>query len=716
MKKELRTTSRFIRSLTALFLATTMLFGSLNVFADDDITSDVLADDVTSDVSDVTPVQELGDNCALTIGESTLSNSNTFAATPCPGSIDIIIRFAYLNSDGTFSQTYNDDKITLKCTYAVSHTSGANHQTALKEFYPSKLPSDLQSYIKPGYEWKGFRKSDMSVISKSEAQNCNPTFYSFTSEKLDWAGLKNHYFFYVYEQTAPVEPEKPEPPTVNTLPKDIVKIDCVNKEINPEHSDALYDAINGTVTISEVYESTRSSEAITLEETTRASTEYLVDITFTDSTPYVDKYNQEISVGHSRIDDNDTRTVTLRYDDSRKTWVAVGNTPVVYQVICQTPDNKPEPPTITDLPKDIVKIDCVNKEINPEHSDALYDAIDGTVTIGEVYEATRSSDAVTLEETAKAAKEYLVDITFNNSKPYVDEYNKGQDVEHVRNDQNDTRKVTFKYDNTTSKWVPVDATPVVYEVICNYPDAPTPEEVKVILGEAVKLDCVNEQINPLHEDKTYQLKDNTFSVSSVFANDAPAILADGNNFAPFYVNVTINDPQPYIDEYSTQIGTKHVLNYNEMKTKTITLKYDDSQTPAKWVVNDNTMVPVTYQIICENPEKPTDPTNPTNPTNPTDPVRPIDPDRPSNPSGGDNDNNENNNDNHTVIIRETPTTTTIEDSDVPLTDLPEDTVTIDDEEVPLKDNPNTGDTIPVPAMVAAAISLGGIALLMKKHK
>lgn len=61
-------------------------------------------------------------------------------------------------------------------------------------------------------------------------------------------------------------------------------------------------------------------------------------------------------------------------------------------------------------------------------------------------------------------------------------------------------------------------------------------------------------------------------------------------------------------------------------------------------------------------------------------------------------------------------TTTIDDEDVPLTDLPEDTVTIDDEEVPLKDIPNTGDMIPVPAMVAAVISIGGIALLMKKHK
>ena len=95
------------------------------------------------------------------------------------------------------------------------------------------------------------------------------------------------------------------------------------------------------------------------------------------------------------------------------------------------------------------------------------------------------------------------------------------------------------------------------------------------------------------------------------------------------------------------------------------------------------------------------------------PVDPIpDPDPTPRPGGGGDED-----DDTPTIINETPVpTTTIDDEDVPLTDLPEDTVTIDDEEVPLKDIPNTGDMIPVPAMVAAVISIGGIALLMKKHK
>lgn len=510
----------------------------------------------------------------------------------------------------------------------------------------------------------------------------------------------------------PGDPTQPNPPTVNSLPKNIVKIDCVNTEINPEHQDGLYDAIEGTVTIGKVYEKSRSADAAILDETAKAGTEYRVDVTFNNSAPYVDKYNKQLSAEHTRTDTPDTRKVTFRYDDSLKAWLAVDKTPVVYEVICETLDNRPEPPTINDLPKNIVKIDCVNAEINPEHQDGLYDTIEGTVTIGTVYENTRSSEIATLEETEeteKTAKEYLVDVTFNNSKPYVDEYNKTQDVEHIRNDQNETRKVTFKYDSSNSQWLPVDPTPIVYDVICQYPDEPTLEEIKVILGEAVKLDCVNTEIKPPHPDKVFELKDNTFEVGSVFVNDMSTPLADNRNFAPFYVNVTINDPQPYIDEYSTQIGTKHVLNYNELETKTITLEYDDSQTPAKWVVNDESMVPVTYQIICETPEKPVDPTDPTDPTDPG-----------TNP-GGNTGNNDDDDDepeisNFPSINLPGKNTPTIDDEDVPLTDLPDDTVTIDDGEVPLKDNPETGDAFPVAALAAAALSLGGVVVLNRKKK
>ena len=104
--------------------------------------------------------------------------------------------------------------------------------------------------------------------------------------------------------------------------------------------------------------------------------------------------------------------------------------------------------------------------------------------------------------------------------------------------------------------------------------------------------------------------------------------------------------------------------------------------------------------------------SPTPPVDPEDPTPTPDPDPTPRPgTGGDED------DDTPTIINETPVpTTTIEDEDVPMADLPEDTVTIDDEEVPLKDNPNTGDAFPVAAMAAAALSLGGVVALNRKKK
>ena len=146
-------------------------------------------------------------------------------------------------------------------------------------------------------------------------------------------------------------------------------------------------------------------------------------------------------------------------------------------------------------------------------------------------------------------------------------------------------------------------------------------------------------------------------------------------------------------------------------------KVDGEPNTGRWEMHDETqrhILPFTESTISEVTALKAAHGIPTPPVDPEDPTPTPDPDPDPTPrpgGGGDED------DDTPTIINETPVpTTTIDDEDVPLTDLPEDTVTIDDEEVPLKDNPNTSDMIPVPAMVAAVISLGGITLLMKKHK
>ena len=144
-------------------------------------------------------------------------------------------------------------------------------------------------------------------------------------------------------------------------------------------------------------------------------------------------------------------------------------------------------------------------------------------------------------------------------------------------------------------------------------------------------------------------------------------------------------------------------------------KVDGEPNTGRWEMHDETqrhILPFTESTISEVTALKAAHGIPTPPVDPEDPTPTPDPDPTPRPGGGGDED-----DDAPTIINETPVpTTTIEDEDVPMADLPEDTITIDDEEVPLKDIPNTGDMIPVPAMVAAVISLGGITLLMKKHK
>ena len=147
------------------------------------------------------------------------------------------------------------------------------------------------------------------------------------------------------------------------------------------------------------------------------------------------------------------------------------------------------------------------------------------------------------------------------------------------------------------------------------------------------------------------------------------------------------------------------LNSENEWTYTFTFADDGSEYSVKEIVPDG------YTSSIEEKDGMYTITNTKTTTPPVDP--PVDPEDPNPRPGGGGDED----DDTPTIINETPVpTTTIEDEDVPMADLPEDTVTIDDEEVPLKDIPNTGDMIPVPAIVAAVISLSGITLLMKKHK
>ena len=304
--------------------------------------------------------------------------------------------------------------------------------------------------------------------------------------------------------------------------------------------------------------------------------------------------------------------------------------------------------------------------------------LDWTSTVGKLYKFNTGNENDSLENALSDVKDELIYLLDEGSSIVdvigegIDNIGNGYDFEFI-NDINNL--------NLTVGGVPLNKTTIVEntsygfgEILDNgkyefeltyYPDGIGKEarSQEVIAGELFRLD-----INvPITIDKPVQL---TYTVRLTHPQTA-----DGT-----YGQYDADGSEEYAGLYTNKMAILYPVDSNGVEGE-----QEAFQKPT-----------VSYSI---SNGKPVDP--------------PIDPEDPTpRPGGGGDEDGDT-----PTIINETPVpTTTIDDEDVPLTDLPEDTVTIDDEEVPLKDIPNTGDMLPVPAMVAAVISIGGIALLMKKHK
>ena len=313
---------------------------------------------------------------------------------------------------------------------------------------------------------------DMSDVSGD-----GQTFYPIYNPSLHGT-YQNTLFIYggtpIPDPGVPEEPTAPDKPEVDDIInnlENVVRVDCVNSQIEPQHEDKDYDLISDTFSVGDVENEGTSEEP-----------QWQVIISLNDSAPYVTAYNQDIGVEHTRNDENDSRTITLEYNadsESEWKWEIASQTPVIYEVICKTPD--PEEPTAPDKPEDddiinnlenVVRIDCVNNQIEPQHEDKDYSLISDTFSVGDVE-----------NEGTNEEPQWQVIISLNDSAPYVTAYNESIGVEHTRNDENDSRTITLEYNADSErewKWEITSETPVVYEVICKNttpdpgPDTPDP--------------------------------------------------------------------------------------------------------------------------------------------------------------------------------------------------------------------------------------------------
>lgn len=118
-------------------------------------------------------------------------------------------------------------------------------------------------------------------------------------------------------------------------------------------------------------------------------------------------------------------------------------------------------------------------------------------------------------------------------------------------------------------------------------------ETGLLKDNAVTIDCVNEQEN--HENKTYGLKEGTYTIGDLTGNSADGYTCD----------IKITDPNSYVDDYN-EVLKGHVLDPKEQNHE-ITLRYVNG----KWTVDEGE-APVKYTVKCETdpgtttPDKPTD--------------------------------------------------------------------------------------------------------------
>ena len=109
----------------------------------------------------------------------------------------------------------------------------------------------------------------------------------------------------------------------------------------------------------------------------------------------------------------------------------------------------------------------------------------------------------------------------------------------------------------------------------------TDPETGLLKDNAVKIDCTNEDAQ--HADAVYGLLEGTYTIGDLEGNSADGYTCD----------VTITDPQAYVNEYNDTLDG-HKLDPADQGAQTITLKWVNGE----WTVGEGE-APVTYTVVCE---------------------------------------------------------------------------------------------------------------------
>ena len=350
-------------------------------------------------------------------------------------------------------------------------------------------------------------------------------------------GKNTAYHYFKGTSTKPAAPSEAD--VKNLLGNSAVKVHCSTP--NSGHADVTYPLLDGSFTVGDVQGS---------------SGNYSCVVTVT-----ADSYVTAYGGGHRLAAANESpKTITLKYNETTKTWAAYTVTPIVFNVVCDTAPTAPNNDTVKALlGENAVQIICTNTQIG--HGSKTFGLIDGTFT---VYHNKNNCEVV-----------------INYFSPYVDAFNAAVNVPAGTDNSNagqNRTKINLVWSD--GKWTAADA-PAKYHVLCSLqpakPTAPGHDDLSRLIGD-ITVNCTNNAATHDPRSWVYPLLADSYTIGNV----------EGTADTGYTLTVTVN-AEKYVEQSDAESGVTHTPKDG---SKVVTLQYVNDA----WTVKEGK--PVSFDVAC----------------------------------------------------------------------------------------------------------------------
>ena len=345
----------------------------------------------------------------------------------------------------------------------------------------------------------------------------------------------------MWKEDAPTKPTDPANGTVQTLLCDsAVKGHCSTP--NSGHTAVTYPLMDGSFTVGDVQGS---------------SGNYTCVVTVT-----ADSYVTAYGGGHRLAAANESpKTITLKYNETTKTWAAQTVIPIVFNVVCDTTPTAPSHDDLSRLIGDIT-VNCTNNAATHDPRSWVYPLLADSYTIGNV------------EGTADTG--YTLTVTVNAEK-YVEQSDAESGVTHTPKDG--SKVVTLQYVNDA--WTVKEGKPVSFDVACVA--QPTFDELKELFKQKIFVEC---NTKPAHTKTPYDLIAGSYTIE------------DFSTMTDFPTCTVVLNSKKYVESFN---GTTNAVHTPENEVKRVGLILRDGS----WGVAKDDELPVVFRVSCV-PDAPTE--------------------------------------------------------------------------------------------------------------